>query len=48
MPGIYFQYDTNALKFIITEERTTILHLIIQIASSIGGLYLLFRKYLYE
>jgi len=46
MPGIYFQYDINALKFIITENRTTLFHLIIEIASTIGGLFLLFSKYI--
>ncbi|XP_022170355.1 endoplasmic reticulum-Golgi intermediate compartment protein 2 [Myzus persicae] len=43
MPGIYFQYDINALKFIITENRITMFHLIIEIASTIGGLFLLFN-----
>jgi len=46
MPGIYFQYDINALKFIITENRITLFHLIIEIASTIGGLFLLFSKYI--
>lgn len=46
MPGIYFQYDINALKFIITEKRITMFHLIIEIASTIGGLFLLFSKYI--
>jgi len=46
MPGIYFQYDINALKFIITENRITLFHLIIEIASTIGGLFLLFSMYI--
>lgn len=45
MPGIFFQYDINALKFIITEDKITIFQLTIKIASTIGGLFLLFSKY---
>jgi len=43
MSGIFFQYDTNALKVIIAEDEMTILHLIIHLASTLGGLFLLFN-----
>lgn len=43
MPGIYFQYDINALKFVITENKITMFHLIIAITSTVGGLFLLFN-----
>ncbi|XP_025421917.1 endoplasmic reticulum-Golgi intermediate compartment protein 2 isoform X2 [Sipha flava] len=43
MPGIFFQYDINALKVIITEDKITIFQLTIKIASTIGGLFLLFN-----
>jgi len=46
MPGIYFQYDINALKFVITENKITMFHLIIAITSTVGGLFLLFSKYI--
>ena len=46
MPGIYFQYDINALKFIITANEITMFHLIIELASTIGGLFLLFSEYI--
>lgn len=46
MGGIFFQYDISALKFIIKEERTTIFNLVVKVASSIGGLFILFSKYI--
>lgn len=46
MPGLFFQYDINALKFIITEYKITTFQLIIKIASTVGGLFLLFSKYI--
>jgi len=46
MSGIFFQYDMNALKVIIAEDEMTVLHLIIQIASILSGLFLLFSKYI--
>lgn len=48
MPGLFFQYDINALKFIITEYKITTFQLIIKIASTVGGLFLLFSKYIEE
>lgn len=48
MPGIFFQYDINALKVIITEDKISKFHLIIEIASSFGGVFLLLSKYFYE
>lgn len=45
MAGIFFQYDINALKFIITEDRVTVFNLIIEIASCFGGVFFLFSKY---
>lgn len=45
MPGIFFQYDINALKFIIKDDKTTTFNLIIKIASLFGGLFIIFSKY---
>lgn len=45
MPGIFFQYDINALKIIITENKISTFNFIIEIASPFGGVYLLFSKY---
>lgn len=45
MSGIFFQYDMNALKFIITEDKITTFNLIIEIASAFGGVFLLFSKF---
>jgi len=47
MTGIFFQYDINALKVIIKEDRTTIFNLIIRIASCFGGLFIVFSKYIF-
>lgn len=46
MSGIFFQYDMNALKFIIKEDDVTLFQLIVQIASSFGGLFIVFSKYI--
>lgn len=46
MSGIFFQYDMNALKFIITEDDVTVFQLIVQIASCFGGLFIVFSKYI--
>lgn len=39
IPGIFFKYDTSALKVRVTQERDSLGQFIVRLCASVGGIY---------
>lgn len=39
MPGIFFKYDTSALRVTVSQERDNIVTFLVRLCSIVGGIY---------